>query len=107
MYKCYESECEYRFLNLIIYHFFKLTCTKKKGEDFKEAKRLNLTIKELYVIGQQLARLDTDKRAALANEDYARAELKKNQINQYRTETFKQLYNANLLGYIDVIYNFT
>ena len=71
-------------------------------EKYDEAKKLKITISELYKIGERLARYDIEKRQALEEEDYERAKLKKYQIQEYRAETYKQLQANNLLGYIDV-----
>ena len=76
--------------------------TKILAQNLAEAKKLNTVIGELYKIGQRLARYDTDKRQALVDEDYARADLKKKQIQEYRGETYQQLHYNNLLGYINV-----
>jgi hypothetical protein len=56
----------------------------------------------LYRIGERLARYDIEKKQALEEEDYERAKLKKYQIQEYRTETYKQLQANNLLGYVEV-----
>ncbi len=76
--------------------------SKNSDEKYDEAKKLKITIAELYRIGERLARYDIEKRQALEEEDYERAKLKKYQIQEYRTETYKQLQANNLLGYIEV-----
>jgi centrosomal protein CEP104 len=57
----------------------------------------------LYKIGERLARYDIEKRQAIEDEDYEKAKIKKHQMQEYRSETYKQLYQNNLLEYIDVI----
>jgi centrosomal protein CEP104 len=58
----------------------------------------------LYKIGERLARYDIEKRQAIEDEDYEKAKIKKHQMQEYRSETYKQLYQNNLLEYIDVIF---
>jgi hypothetical protein len=74
----------------------------KLDERYDEAKKLKITISELYKIGERLARYDIEKRQAIEDEDYERAKLKKQQIQEYRAETYRQLQSHNLLGYISV-----
>ncbi len=58
----------------------------------------------MYKIGERLARYDIEKRQAIEDEDYEKAKIKKHQMQEYRSETYKQLYQNNLLEYIDVIF---
>lgn len=71
-------------------------------EKYDEAKRLKQAISELYKIGERLARYDIEKRQAIEEEDYEKAKLKKQQIQEYRADTYKQLQQSNLLDFIDV-----
>lgn len=73
-----------------------------KEENFDEAKRLKQAMSELYKIGERLARYEIEKRQAIEEEDYERAKQKKEQIQEYRTETYKQLQQNNLLDFVDV-----
>ena len=59
-------------------------------------------ISELYKIGERLARYDIEKRQAIEEEDYEKAKLKKQQMQEYRAETYRQLQMNNLLDFIDV-----
>jgi centrosomal protein CEP104 len=77
----------------------KLSCVAEK---YDEAKRLKQAISELYKIGERLARYDIEKRQAIEEEDYEKAKLKKQHMQQYRAETYKQLKENNLLDFIDV-----
>lgn len=77
------------------------SCSEEK---YDEAKRLKQAISELYKIGERLARYEIEKRQAIEEEDYERAKQKKEQINEYRAETYKQLQQNNLLDFIDVSY---
>ncbi len=72
------------------------------AEKFDEAKRLKQAISELYKIGERLARYDLEKRQAIEEEDYERAKQKKLLMQEYRSETYRQLRNNNLMEYIDV-----
>lgn len=72
-------------------------------EKFDEAKRLKQAITELQKIGERLARYDIEKRQAIEEEDYEKAKIKKQQMLQYRADTYKQLQENNLLDMIDVI----
>jgi centrosomal protein CEP104 len=56
----------------------------------------------LYRIGERLARYDIEKRQAIEDEDYEKAKVKKQQMQEYRAETYKQLQSHNLLDLIDV-----
>ena len=49
-----------------------------------------------------MARYDIEKRQAIENEDYEKAKAKKQQMQEYRAETYKQLQKHNLLDFIDV-----
>ena len=71
-------------------------------EKFDEAKRLKQAITELQKIGERLARYDIEKRQAIDEEDYEKAKIKKQQMQQYRADTYKQLQENNLLDIIDV-----
>jgi centrosomal protein CEP104 len=73
-----------------------------KAEKYDEAKRLKQAISELYKIGERLARYDIEKRQAIEEEDYEKAKLKKQQMQEYRAETYRQLQMNNLLDFIDV-----
>ena len=57
----------------------------------------------MYKIGERLARYDIEKRQAIEDEDYEKAKIKKQQMQEYRTETYRQLQQNNLLEFIDVI----
>lgn len=57
---------------------------------------------ELKKIGERLARYDIEKRQAIEEEDYEKAKLKKQQIQDYRKETYRQLQENNMLEFIDV-----
>jgi hypothetical protein len=74
------------------------------AEKYDEAKRLKQAISELYKIGERLARYDIEKRQAIEDEDYEKAKLKKQQMHEYRAETYRQLQMNNLLDFIDVSY---
>ena len=76
--------------------------TSIKAEKFDEAKRLKQAISELYKIGERLARYDIEKRQAIDEEDYEKAKLKKVQMQEYRSETYRQLQFNNLLEFVDV-----
>lgn len=56
----------------------------------------------MYKIGERLARYDLEKRQAIEDEDYEKAKQKKVQMYEYRTETYRQLRNQNLIDYIEV-----
>ncbi len=56
----------------------------------------------MYRIGERLARYDIEKRQAIEDEDYEKAKVKKQQMQEYRAETYKQLQSHNLLDLIDV-----
>lgn len=49
-----------------------------------------------------MARYDIEKRQAIEEEDYEKAKLKKQQMQEYRAETYRQLQVNNLLDFIDV-----
>ena len=49
-----------------------------------------------------MARYDIEKRQAIEEEDYEKAKLKKQQMQEYRAETYRQLQLNNLLDFIDV-----
>jgi centrosomal protein CEP104 len=83
---------------LIVYYFDFII----KAEKYDEAKRLKQAISELYKIGERLARYDIEKRQAIEEEDYEKAKLKKQQMQEYRAETYRQLQMNNLLDFIDV-----
>ena len=72
------------------------------AEKYDEAKKLKQAISELYKIGERLARYDIEKRQAIEEEDYEKAKMKKQQMQEYRADTYKQLQKHNLLDYIDV-----
>lgn len=74
----------------------------KKVDNYHEAKRLNVVIGELLKIGQRLCAYENDKRQAIIDENYERAEIKKRQINEYRAQTFHRLQQTDLLKYVDV-----
>ena len=86
------------YLCLIVYYFDFII----KAEKYDEAKRLKQAISELYKIGERLARYDIEKRQAIEEEDYEKAKLKKQQMQEYRAETYRQLQMNNLLDFIDV-----
>ena len=73
------------------------------AEKFDEAKRLKQAISELYKIGERLARYDIEKRQAIEDEDYEKAKIKKQQMQEYRADTYNQLQQNNLLEFLDVI----
>lgn len=77
-------------------------CFCLSEEKYDEANRLKQAIQELSKIGERLARYDIEKRQAIEEEDYERAKLKKQQIQEYRSDTYKQLQQNNLLDFIDV-----
>ena len=83
---------------MIVYYFDFII----KAEKYDEAKRLKQAISELYKIGERLARYDIEKRQAIEEEDYEKAKLKKQQMQEYRAETYRQLQMNNLLDFIDV-----
>ena len=56
----------------------------------------------MYKIGERLARYDIEKRQAIEEEDYEKAKLKKVQMQEYRSETYRQLQFNNLLEFVDV-----
>jgi len=93
---------EFKFENLTFKKWY-LFFLKILAEKYDEAKRLKQAISELYKIGERLARYDIEKRQAIEDEDYEKAKIKKQQMQEYRNETYKQLNQNNLLEYIDVI----
>jgi centrosomal protein CEP104 len=56
----------------------------------------------LYKIGERLARYEIEKRQAIEEEDYERAKIKKQQIQEYRSDTYKQLNENGFLDFIEV-----
>ena len=76
--------------------------SKQTAEKYDEAKRLKQAISELYKIGERLARYDIEKRQAIEEEDYEKAKLKKQQMQEYRAQTYRQLQQNNLLEFVDV-----
>lgn len=86
----------------IIQSLDKKKCDCVVSERFDEAKRLKQAISELYKIGERLARYDLEKRQAIEEEDYEKAKQKKLQMQEYRSETYRQLRENNLIEYIEV-----
>ncbi|CAF2644496.1 unnamed protein product [Rotaria sp. Silwood2] len=66
-------------------------------ENFDQARKSKQAIQELINIGERLARYEVEKRQAIENEDYKVAKAKKEKIELYRAETYKQLQVLNLL----------
>ena len=58
----------------------------------------------MYKIGERLARYDIEKRQAIEEEDYEKAKLKKQQMQEYRAQTYRQLQQNNLLEFVDVMF---
>lgn len=48
-------------------------------------------------VGEKLGRMDVEKRQAVENEDYDQARLKKQQIDEYRLQIYKDLDLNDLL----------
>ncbi|CAF1175141.1 unnamed protein product [Rotaria sordida] len=69
-------------------------------EKFDQARKFKQAIQELIKIGERLARYEVEKRQAIENEDYETAQSKKDKMELYRTETYKQLQVLNLLDVV-------
>ncbi|CAF5052560.1 unnamed protein product, partial [Rotaria magnacalcarata] len=69
-------------------------------EKFEQARKFKQAIQELIKVGERLARYEVEKRQAIENEDYETAQSKKDKMELYRTETYKQLQLLNLLDVV-------
>ncbi|UJR26748.1 hypothetical protein I4U23_008063 [Adineta vaga] len=69
-------------------------------ERFDQARKFKQAIQELIKVGERLARYDVEKRQAIENEDYDVAQTKKDKMELYRAETYKQLQVLNLLDVV-------
>ncbi|CAF1036738.1 unnamed protein product [Rotaria sordida] len=69
-------------------------------ENFDQARKFKQAIQELINIGERLARYEVEKRQAIKDEDYEIAKAKKEKIELYRAETYKQLQVLNLLDIV-------
>ncbi|CAF0816816.1 unnamed protein product [Didymodactylos carnosus] len=69
-------------------------------EKFEQARKFKQAIQELIKVGERLARYDVEKRQAIENEDYETAQQKKDKMELYRAETYKQLQMLNLLDIV-------
>ncbi|XP_014241905.1 centrosomal protein of 104 kDa [Cimex lectularius] len=68
-----------------------------KGERFRYAARLKSAMLTLRTVGEKLGRLEVGKFQAIANEDYAKANKKKEQMDMLRSETYASLCVTDLL----------
>ncbi|CAF2436445.1 unnamed protein product [Rotaria sp. Silwood2] len=71
-----------------------------QDEKFDQARKFKQAIQELIKIGERLARYEVEKRQAIENEDYETAQSKKDKMELYRAETYKQLQVLNLLDVV-------
>ncbi|CAF0732515.1 unnamed protein product [Adineta ricciae] len=69
-------------------------------ERFDQARRFKQAIQELIKVGERLARYEVEKRQAIESEDYDVAQIKKDKMELYRTETYRQLQVLNLLDIV-------
>ncbi|CAF0894566.1 unnamed protein product [Didymodactylos carnosus] len=69
-------------------------------EKFEKARKYKQAIQELIKVGERLARYEVEKRQAIENEDYETAQQKKDKMELYRGETYKQLQVLNLLDVV-------
>nr|XP_061802152.1 centrosomal protein of 104 kDa-like [Nerophis lumbriciformis] len=66
-------------------------------ERFEQAKYLKQAIADLQKAGEHLARLDVETQCAMAKEEYDLAKKKKDEMDEYRRNVYKQLEVHNLL----------
>ncbi|CAF1135943.1 unnamed protein product [Adineta steineri] len=69
-------------------------------EKFDQARKFKQAIQELLKIGERLARYEMEKRQAIEREDYDTAQNRKEKVELFRTETYKQLQALNLLDIV-------
>ncbi|CAF3616574.1 unnamed protein product [Adineta steineri] len=71
-----------------------------RDEKFDQARKFKQATQELIKVGERLARYEVEKRQAIENEDYDIAQLKKDKMELYRAETYRQLQVLNLLDVV-------
>lgn len=71
-------------------------CSIIADERFRYAGKLKAAMNGLREVGERLGRYEVGKQQAIANEDYARASRKKQQMDALRTEAY-QTFNVEQL----------
>jgi len=72
------------------------------AERFDVARRLKAAMEQLHAAGEQLARLQLDKRRAVTAEEYGRAGDLKTKEDQLRTRIYRELSVERLLKPLEV-----
>ncbi|KAJ3585944.1 hypothetical protein NHX12_012351 [Muraenolepis orangiensis] len=82
-------------------HIIRLLDQRKQDaarqERFELAKALKQAIADLQKVGELLGRYDVEKRSATEKEDYALAQRRKEQMDEYRSAVYQQLQVHHLL----------
>lgn len=71
-------------------------------ERFEYARKLKQAMESLRAVGEKLGKYELEKRHAIELEDYERARQKKNQMDEYRTNEYKEICVEQLLEHNDV-----
>ena len=70
-------------------------------EDYSTAKQIKVVEQELKTLGSRLAQLDVAKRQAVGMEDYDRAKIMKEEIDDLRSEIEEMVREISIPGVTD------
>lgn len=89
-----------------IVHFIQLLEERKlisvASEEFDLAGHLKQAVSDLREAGKRLAKLEVEKKESVEKEDYSRAKVKKQQSEEFRSNTYANINLAKLLTLSDV-----
>ena len=72
------------------------------AERFDDAKRIRDASTRLQHVGEKLARFEVEKRRAIERDDFEQAQLKKQAMDEYRYQVYRELRLEELLDAVGV-----